>query len=69
MRSPVVLTGEHACPPEDCGGVWGYADLLEVLADPNNSAYEEMTEWLSGPIDPEAFDLKQANQRVPQALR
>jgi hypothetical protein len=69
LRYPAVLAGEHACPPEDCGGVWGYADLLEVLADPGNPAYEEMMEWMGGSIDPEAFDLKKANQRLQKGLR
>ncbi|MDQ3871539.1 MAG: plasmid pRiA4b ORF-3 family protein, partial [Chloroflexota bacterium] len=30
---PICLTGKGACPPEDCGGVWGYEHLREVLAD------------------------------------
>jgi hypothetical protein len=68
-RYPVVLAGERACPPEDCGGVWGYADLLEVLDDPNHPDYEERIEWMAGPIDPEAFDLKKVNRRLQGALK
>jgi Plasmid pRiA4b ORF-3-like protein len=63
-RYPVCLAGEGACPPEDCGGVWGYADLLETIADPENPEYEDMLEWLGGPIDPAAFDLKEVNRRL-----
>jgi hypothetical protein len=29
-RRPVLLTGKGACPPEDCGGPWGYAELKEA---------------------------------------
>ena len=63
-RYPVCLAGERACPPEDCGGVWGYADLLEIMVDPSNPEYEEMMEWMDGPIDPDAFDLKKVNRRL-----
>ena len=68
-RYPVVLAGERACPPEDCGGVWGYADLLDILADPNHPEYEERLEWVEEPIDPEAFDLKNVNKSLRAALR
>jgi hypothetical protein len=61
---PVCLAGERACPPEDCGGVWGYADLLEIMADPKHEAYEEMLEWLGAPLDPEKFDLDKVNKKL-----
>jgi hypothetical protein len=69
VRYPVILDGAMACPPEDCGGVWGYASLLEVLSDPNNPDYEEMLEWVEEPIDPEAFDLKKANKNLNASLK
>ena len=53
---PVCLDGHRACPPEDCGGPWGYADLLEALADPKHERHEDMSEWIGGKFDPEAFD-------------
>jgi hypothetical protein len=28
---PACLTGKRACPPEDCGGIWGYASFLEAI--------------------------------------
>jgi hypothetical protein len=64
VRYPVCLKGKRACPPEDCGGVWGYDDLLETIKDPGNEEYEEMMDWLGGEFDPEAFDLDSINQRL-----
>lgn len=61
---PLCLKGKRACPPEDCGGVWGYGDLLETIKDPGDEEYEEMMDWLGGDFDPEAFDLDYINQRL-----
>jgi hypothetical protein len=61
-RYPVCVAGKRACPPEDCGGVWGYESLLEAIADPNNPEHEEMLEWVGEDFDPEAFDPEQINE-------
>jgi hypothetical protein len=61
---PRCLKGKRACPPEDCGGVWGYQELLEVLQDPEHPEYEEMREWVDEEFDPEVFDLEGVNQRL-----
>jgi len=63
VRYPVCVTGKRACPPEDCGGVWGYEALLESLADAEHPDHEDMVEW-AGQIDPEAFDLDVVNERL-----
>ena len=57
----LCLDGARACPPEDCGGVWGYANLLKILGNPRHKEHKTMLEWLGGPLDPEAFDLNKAN--------
>jgi hypothetical protein len=53
---PACIDGRRACPPEDCGGLWGYRDLLDILADPTHPEHEERREWTGGAIDPDAFD-------------
>ena len=58
---PACTAGKRACPPEDCGGTWGYQHLLKVLADPSHPEYEEHREWIDEEIDPEAFDIDLAN--------
>jgi Plasmid pRiA4b ORF-3-like protein len=60
-RSPVCLTGKRACPPEDCGGVWGYASFLEAIHDPEHPEHKEMLEWIGGEFGPEVFDLDEVN--------
>src|ERR1035437_413441 len=39
-KYPVCLAGKMNCPPEDCGGVWGYSDMLAVLKDKSHEEYE-----------------------------
>jgi hypothetical protein len=64
-RYPVCLTGKGRCPPEDCGGVWGYGDLRETLADPTHEEHDGMLEWLgiqtAAEFDAVAFDADDVN--------
>ncbi|MHB1500590.1 MAG: plasmid pRiA4b ORF-3 family protein [Candidatus Dormibacteria bacterium] len=53
---PRCVTGRRACPPEDCGGPAGYADLLEALTEPANPRHQELLDWFEDGFDPEAFD-------------
>ncbi|MFD4977911.1 plasmid pRiA4b ORF-3 family protein [Streptomyces sp. NPDC058424] len=65
---PRCLTGRRACPPEDCGGVWGYDYLIEILADPSHDEHEERLEWLgmntADQFDPAEFDLAEVNKAL-----
>ena len=56
MELPYCTGGRRACPPEDCGGVYGYLDLLGVMSDPKHSDHSTVMEWVGGPFDPERFD-------------
>jgi hypothetical protein len=58
------LDGERACPPEDCGGVWGYEDLLKIIRNSKHEEYESMMEWLGSKFDPEAFDRNTINKHL-----
>ena len=42
----MLVAAKGACPPEDCGGPWGYANLREILANPDHDEHQEMLDWL-----------------------
>jgi hypothetical protein len=68
VKYPLCLEGERACPPEDCGGVWGFADFVEALQNPDHERYAELLEWVGGRFDPEKFDPAVATTAMQQGL-
>jgi hypothetical protein len=60
---PFCLGGENACPPEDCGGIFGYYDKLEIIKDPSNPEHEHIKEWM-GSFDPAFFNLEAVNRSL-----
>jgi len=56
IRYPRCIDGARACPPEDCGGPYGFERMLEVLADPNDEEHDEMWEWIGEGYDPARFE-------------
>jgi hypothetical protein len=65
---PLCLEGARACPPDDVGGVWGYADFLAAIADPENEQHDEMRQWIGRKFNPEAFNPTTATRRMKQGL-
>lgn len=55
VKYPRCIAGKRACPPEDCGGIWGYADNLKILKDPKHEDYADTLEFMGEDFDPEAF--------------
>jgi hypothetical protein len=64
QRYPRCLKGSRACPPEDCGGPWGYPHFLEAIQNPEHTEHEDMLDWIGGEFDPEKFDLEAVNRRL-----
>jgi len=56
------VDGARACPPEDCGGTGGYADLLKIIRNARHKEYKSMMEWLGGRFDANAFDVEETNR-------
>lgn len=55
VEYPLCIAGKRACPPEDCGGPWGYEDLLNIIGDPNHEEHQNMMEWLGDEFHAEMF--------------
>ncbi len=68
LEYPVCLDGARACPPEDCGGIPGYLEILETLKKPKSKAYKELMEWLEDDFDPEAFDAAAVNEEIAESF-
>lgn len=64
VRAPTCTAGERACPPEDCGGVGGYAELRAALANPAHADHNSMREWAGEAFDPDLFDSAAATERL-----
>lgn len=69
VRYPRCLKAVGACPPEDCGGVPGYTNLLEALKDPRHEDHDDMVEWLGGEFDPAGVDLDAINAGLAEGFR
>lgn len=61
-KHPICLAGMRQCPPEDVGGVWGYAELLESVSNPRHPRRREFEEWLDGPYNPDHFEVEEINR-------
>ncbi|TQN42143.1 pRiA4b ORF-3-like protein [Blastococcus colisei] len=68
-EAPACVDGARACPPEDCGGPPGYAEMLTVLADPRHPDHADVTGWLGGPFYPDDFDPGAATRRMRNRVR
>ncbi|MBX7243771.1 MAG: plasmid pRiA4b ORF-3 family protein [Bacteroidia bacterium] len=66
LNYPFCIKGAMKCPPEDSGGVWGYAAMLEVLQDPKHEDYNEYKEWLREDFDPKFFDIDSINEALAE---
>lgn len=58
---PACIGGKRNCPPEDCGGPWGYQQLLAILADPNHPEHADQIDWIGEEFEPNEFNLERAN--------
>ncbi len=63
---PICIKAKRACPPEDCGGPWGYMEFLEAIQNPNHPEHESFLEWLGESFDSEFYDLNEINQRLTE---
>jgi hypothetical protein len=55
---PRLVEAAGRCPPEDVGGPWGYAELLEAIADPKHERHAELKDWIDDAFDPNVVDAE-----------
>jgi hypothetical protein len=60
---PMCVAGDRCCPPEDCGGPQGFAELVNAMADANHPDHEDACEWL-GDFPPESFSKEEINYQL-----
>ena len=70
---PICTGGARACPPEDCGGAYGYEEFLKAIMDPKHEQHREMLDWAGGEFEPEDFNkdkivFDDPKQRLKYAL-
>ncbi|MBN1186834.1 MAG: plasmid pRiA4b ORF-3 family protein [Bacteroidales bacterium] len=58
VKYPICIAGELACPPEDCGGIPGYYELLEILSNPDAEEYEDIKTWIGEEWNPQKFKMQ-----------
>ena len=66
---PACVDGKRHGPPEDCGGVPGFYNLLEAIRDPGHDEHEDLQDWLGDDFDPEAFSVDEVNRQLTPLQR
>jgi Plasmid pRiA4b ORF-3-like protein len=66
---PRLIEASGRCPPEDVGGPWGYAKMIEALGDPKHERHEEMREWAGEEFDPHDFDVERLKDHVAELAK
>ena len=61
---PIIISGENACPPEDCMGVHGYAELKEILKAPKHEEFESSWVWVGLKFNPLKFNKKAVEKEL-----
>lgn len=59
-----IISGTGACPPDDCGGVSGYEEILRIIKDPEEYEYERFRSLLGNNFDPAFFDIRPIRRRL-----
>jgi len=68
IKYPRIVDGEGNCPPERCGGVDGFYELMDILDNPKHMDYEDTIEWLGEDFDIDFFDLEESNKDLIAAF-
>jgi hypothetical protein len=65
QQYPTCIGGEMNCPPEDCGGIPGFENMLSILRDRTHPEFQDMYTW-AGRYNPKKFNLAKINRELPR---
>ena len=65
---PRCVNGKMACPPEDVGGIWGFAEFVDAISNPQHDRHQDMLDW-NGPYDPTSFDAAEMTKLLHRHIR
>jgi hypothetical protein len=66
LEHPMCITGQGACPPDDVGGVPGFENFVQALADPAHPEHDELMSWYGSRFDPAAFSAANVQERLDE---
>jgi hypothetical protein len=64
LHYPLCIAGDRAGPPEDCGGIEAFHDMLACIKEPHTELGREWLEWLGPDYDPIECDLEKINKAL-----
>jgi hypothetical protein len=59
-----IIGGENACPPENCGGTYGFKELKEILMNPKHPEFKSTKRWVGNKFDPMHFDIIEVQKNL-----
>ena len=69
VRYPRCTDGARANPIEDCGGPWGFADLVAAAGHPEHDRFGDLREWGVAKWDPAKFSVEKSNRELARLFR
>ena len=63
---PIVLKYKGDCPVEDCGGIYGYYEKLDIISNETHPEYEEISDWMDMQGYPEEYDMEFVNEELKE---
>jgi len=69
VRYPRCTDGARGNPVEDCGGPWGFAELVEAAGNPKHERFADLVEWGLEKWDPAKFSIEQADRKLARIFR
>ncbi len=64
IKYPSCIGGKLSCPPEDCGGIPGFYNLIDIIGNKRHPERKEMLKWLGDKYDADYFDKDEVNKEL-----